>query len=79
MFRSALGLGPVFLFLAVVAALFGFGTPSSGAGDVARVLFVAFLALAALSFAGVWVLHRRDTARREAAWLSYGRTKGRAR
>ena len=63
MFRSALGLGPVFLFVAVISALFGFGTASSGAGDVAKVLFPVFLTLAVLSFVGVCVFYLRDTAR----------------
>ena len=71
MFRSALGLGPVFLFIAVIAALVGFGPATGDARDVARVLFFPFLALAVLSFVGVWVFYLRDNARRETAWRRY--------
>ena len=68
MVRPFLRLYPVFLVVALISALYGFGTASSGAGDWAKALFVAFLALAALSFLGGWLLDDRDTARREAAW-----------
>ena len=71
MFRTALGLGPVFLFIAVIAALVGFGTATGDVGDVAKVLFFVFLALAGLSFVGVWVFHMRDNAQREMAWHRY--------
>ena len=68
MFRSFVRLGPVFLVLAAVAALFGFGAFTGDVGDVAQALSVLFLALAALSLVGGRVLRDRDAARRVAAW-----------
>ncbi|HVK10075.1 MAG TPA: DUF1328 domain-containing protein [Gemmataceae bacterium] len=68
MFRPFLRLYPVFLVAALIAALYGFSTVSSGAGDFAKILFVVLLALAALSFLGGWLQDSRETARREAAW-----------
>ncbi|MDQ8022690.1 MAG: DUF1328 domain-containing protein [Moraxellaceae bacterium] len=40
----------VFLALAVVAGLFGFGGVAAGAESVAQILFVIFLLLALISF-----------------------------
>ncbi len=68
MFRPFVRLYPVFLVVALISALYGFGTASSGAGDWAKVLSAVFLALAALSLLGGWLLDDRETARREAAW-----------
>lgn len=42
----------VFVVFALVAALLGFGGLAAGAAAVAKVLFFAFLVLAALSFLG---------------------------
>lgn len=42
----------VFVVFALVAALLGFGGLAVGAAAVAKVLFFAFLVLAALSFLG---------------------------
>lgn len=68
MVRPFLRLYPVFLVVALISALYGFSTASSDAGNFAKVLFVVFIALAALSFLGAWLQDNRDTARREAAW-----------
>lgn len=40
----------VFLVIALIAAVFGFGGIASGAVGIARMLFVLFIALAVLSF-----------------------------
>lgn len=40
----------IFLVIALVAALFGFGGIASGAVGIAKVLFAVFLVLAVLSF-----------------------------
>lgn len=40
----------VFLVIAMIAALFGFGDMASGATDIAQVLFIVFVALAVASF-----------------------------
>jgi uncharacterized membrane protein YtjA (UPF0391 family) len=39
MFRPFVRLYPVFLVVALISALYGFGTASSGAGDWAKVLY----------------------------------------
>jgi uncharacterized membrane protein YtjA (UPF0391 family) len=39
----------IFFVLALIAALFGFGGIAAGAVDIARILFFAFLILAAIS------------------------------
>lgn len=39
-----------FLIVAIVAALFGFGGIASGAATIAKVLFFAFLVIAAVMF-----------------------------
>ena len=38
----------LFLIVAVIAAVFGFGNVAEGAGDIAKVLFYIFLAICAL-------------------------------
>jgi uncharacterized membrane protein YtjA (UPF0391 family) len=40
----------VFLVIALIAALFGFGGIAAGAADIARVLFFIFLAVCVLLF-----------------------------
>jgi uncharacterized membrane protein YtjA (UPF0391 family) len=40
----------VFLVIALIAALFGFGGIASGAMGLAKILFVVFIALAVISF-----------------------------
>jgi uncharacterized membrane protein YtjA (UPF0391 family) len=40
----------VFLVIALIAALFGFGGIASGAMGLAKILFLVFLALAVISF-----------------------------
>ena len=40
----------IFFVIALVAALFGFGGIAGDAAGIARILFVAFLVIAALSF-----------------------------
>ncbi|MDP2004245.1 MAG: DUF1328 domain-containing protein [Rubrivivax sp.] len=40
----------VFLVIALIAALFGFGGIAAGAVSIAKVLFVIFLVLAVVSF-----------------------------
>jgi uncharacterized membrane protein YtjA (UPF0391 family) len=52
MFRTALGLGVVFVVIALIAALFGFGVVSSESWFVAKVCFFIFLVLAVLAFVG---------------------------
>jgi uncharacterized membrane protein YtjA (UPF0391 family) len=47
-----LRLALIFLLIAIVAAIFGFGLVSSVAWDGARILFFIFLVLAILSFIG---------------------------
>lgn len=47
-----------FLVIALVAAVLGFGGIAAGAASIAKVLFFAFLVLAAVSF----ILGRRATA-----------------
>lgn len=40
----------VFLVVALIAALFGFGGIASGAVGIAKVLFIVFIALALITF-----------------------------
>jgi len=40
----------IFLIIALVAALFGFGVIASASAGIAKILFVVFLVLALLSF-----------------------------
>jgi uncharacterized membrane protein YtjA (UPF0391 family) len=40
----------VFLVIALIAALFGFGGIASGAMGLAKILFLVFIALAVISF-----------------------------
>jgi len=59
MFRSTLGLGVVFLVIALIAALFGFGVVSAESWLVAKVFFFIFLVLAVLSFVGGFFVRTR--------------------
>lgn len=52
MFRTVLGLGVVFLVIALIAALFGFGVVSAESWFVAKIFFFVFLVLAVLAFVG---------------------------
>jgi len=40
----------VFLVIALIAALFGFGGIAAGAVEIARILFFAFLVMAVVAF-----------------------------
>lgn len=60
MFRTTLGLGVVFLIVAMIAALFGFGVLSAESWMVAKVFFFVFLVLAVLSFVGGFVFRTRE-------------------
>jgi len=40
----------VFLVIAIIAAVFGFGNIAAGAADIAKVLFFIFLAICVLLF-----------------------------
>ena len=59
MFRTVLGLGVVFLVVALIAALFGFGVVSAESWVVAKVFFFIFLVLAVLSFVGGFFVRTR--------------------
>lgn len=59
MLRSAMGLGVVFLVVALIAALVGFGAVESVAWGGAKIFFFIFLVLAVLSFLG-GTFYRRD-------------------
>ena len=50
-----LRLAVMFLVIALVAALFGFGLVSGIAYDAAKILFFVFIVLAVLSFLGGYV------------------------
>jgi uncharacterized membrane protein YtjA (UPF0391 family) len=52
MTRSVLGLGVVFLVVALIAALFGFGVVSAESWYVAKIFFFVFLVLAVVAFVG---------------------------
>ena len=58
MFRTALGLGVVFLVIAVIAGLFGFGVLSAESWFVAKIFFFIFLVLAVLAFVGGFFVRR---------------------
>ena len=49
----------VFLVIAIVAAIFGFGNIASGATTIAIILFVIFLILFVVSLVFGWVRRRR--------------------
>jgi uncharacterized membrane protein YtjA (UPF0391 family) len=57
-FRTLLGLAVVFLVIALMAAVFGFGFVSSTFMDGAKNFFFIFLVLAVLSFVGGFFYHR---------------------
>jgi uncharacterized membrane protein YtjA (UPF0391 family) len=59
MFRTALGLAVVFLVIAVVAGLFGFGIVSAESWVVAKVFFFVFVVLAVLAFVGGFFVRTR--------------------
>lgn len=61
MFRASLGLGVLFLVIALVAGLFGFGIVSAQSWWVAKVFFFVFVVLAVLSFVGGFFVRRRTT------------------
>ena len=48
--KTMLHYAVVFFIIALVAAVFGFGGIAAGAVGIAKILFVVFLVLAALSF-----------------------------
>lgn len=52
MLRSTMGLGIVFLVIALIAGLFGFIGVGSIAWEGAKILFFIFLVLAVLAFVG---------------------------
>jgi len=54
MMRYTIGLAVVFLVIALVAALVGFGGVESIAWGGAKILFFIFLVLAVLAFLGGW-------------------------
>jgi len=49
----------LFLVIAIVAAIFGFGNIASGATTIAIILFVVFLILFVVSLVFGWVRRRR--------------------
>ena len=59
MFRSVLGLGVVFLVVALIAGLFGFGLVSAESWFIAKIFFFVFLVLAVLSFVGGFFVRTR--------------------
>lgn len=48
--RLMLHYAVVFLVIALIAALFGFGGIAAGAAEIAKILFVVFLVLAVAGF-----------------------------
>ena len=50
----------VFLVIALIAAFLGYGGVASLSFDGAKILFVIFLVLAVLAFAGVYIGRRRE-------------------
>ena len=58
MLRTTLGLGVLFLVIAMIAGLFGFIGIGSLAWDGARILFFIFLVLAVLAFIGGFFFRR---------------------
>ncbi len=63
MARSMSGLGVVFLVLALIAAVLGFGVISDEPWIAAKMWFLAFIALAVLSFMWSWMSHSWAPAR----------------
>jgi len=61
MLRTTIGLGVVFLVIALIAGLFGFVGVGSLAWEGAKILFFIFLVLAVLAFVG-GVFFRRGSA-----------------
>jgi len=59
MFRTALGLGILFLVIALVAALFGFGIVSHESWLIAKICVFVFLVFAALAFVGSFFVRGR--------------------
>jgi len=59
MLRDALGLGVVFLVIALIAGLFGFVGVGSLAWEGAKILFFIFLVLAVLSCVGGYAFRDR--------------------
>ncbi len=59
MFRTALGLGILFLVIALVAALFGFGIVSAESWLIAKICFFVFVVLAVLSLVGGFFVRGR--------------------
>ncbi|HEV3439990.1 MAG TPA: hypothetical protein VG122_21665 [Gemmata sp.] len=68
MFRmiSLLGVGVVCLIVALIVVLFDFRIALDESWNVQKVLFVSFLAIAVLSFVGVYVGRRREVRQRKA-------------
>ena len=58
MLRSTIGLGVLFLVIALIAALFGFGWVSAESWVVAKVFFFLFLILAVVAFVGGFFFSR---------------------
>jgi uncharacterized membrane protein YtjA (UPF0391 family) len=58
MLNSTFGLGVVFLIIALIAALVGFGAVESIAWGGAKIFFFIFLVLAVLSFVGGFFFRR---------------------
>lgn len=58
MFRNVLGLGVLFLAIALIAALFGFGVVSAESWFIAKIFFFVFLVLAVLTFVGGFLSRR---------------------
>jgi len=59
MLRSTIGLGVVFLVIALIAALVGFGAVESIAWGGAKIFFFIFLVLAVLAFLGGYFRRER--------------------
>jgi len=58
MLRTTIGLGVVFLVIALIAGLFGFVGVGSLAWEGAKILFFLFLVLAVLAFVGGFFFKR---------------------
>jgi uncharacterized membrane protein YtjA (UPF0391 family) len=61
MLRTTMGLGVVFLVIALIAALVGFGAVESIAWGGAKIFFFIFLVLAVLSFVGGYFFRDRPS------------------
>lgn len=59
MLRTSVSLGVVFLVIALIAALSGFGAVEAIAWGGAKIFFFIFLVLAVLAFVGVFFYRRR--------------------